>query len=70
MNFAFNSLHDFVMMGHHGVYVWSAWLVALLSVIYLVMQSRYARKSFFRAEQVNIQLQKARSARLKHESLK
>ena len=70
MNFAFNSLHDFVMMGHHGVYVWSAWLVALLSMICLVMQSRDVRQRFFKTEQANSQLQKARSARLKHESFK
>ena len=70
MKFAFNSLHDFIAMGQHGIYVWSAWFVALLSIVYLVMQSRHARQRFFKDEQINLQLQKARAARLKQESLK
>ena len=68
MSFAFNKFHDFMAMGQHGIYVWSAWLVALFSITYLVMHSYYARQRFFKEELVNTHLQKARADRLKQDS--
>lgn len=70
MNFAFNSLHDFMAMGHHGVYVWSAWLITFFTIVFLVLQSRYVRQRFIRDELTQIHLQKARATRLKQESLR
>ncbi|MDE2422054.1 MAG: heme exporter protein CcmD [Gammaproteobacteria bacterium] len=70
MNFAFDNLHDFMAMGRHGVYVWSAWSAALLSIIYLIMQSRYVRQQFIKEEQAKVHLQNIRANRLKQESLK
>ncbi len=70
MKFAFDNLHDFMAMGQYGVYVWSAWLIALLSITYLVLQSSYVRQQFFNEEQAKAHLQKARADRLKQDSLK
>lgn len=68
MSFAFHSLHDFIHMGQHGVYVWSAWLITLVALALLVVQSRVARKHFFREELLKVQLQKLRTERLKQDS--
>lgn len=65
MNFAFNNLYDFIHMGHHGVYVWSAWLITLVAIVLLVIQSRVTRQQFFREESAKAQLQKVRAERLK-----
>jgi heme exporter protein CcmD len=69
MIFAFNNLHDFMSMGQHGVYVWSAWFFALLSISYLILQSRHARQRFIKDEQAKARLQKVRADRIKQESL-
>lgn len=69
MNFAFNSLHDFIHMGHHGVYVWSAWLITLVALVLLVVQSRAARQQFFRNELAKARLKMARTERLKQDLL-
>ena len=64
LSFAFNNLHDFIHMGHHGVYVWSAWLITLVVLVLLVIQSRVARQRFFREEMAKIRMYKARTERL------
>lgn len=64
MIFAFGSLHDFIHMGHHGVYVWSAWIITLVALVLLVIQSRLARQRFFRDELIKARLQKSRAERL------
>lgn len=64
MNFAFDSLHDFIQMGHHGVYVWSAWFITLVALALLVIQSIVARQRFFRDELIKARLQKSRAERL------
>ena len=69
MIFAFDNLHDFIHMGHHGVYVWSAWLITLVALVLLVIQSRVARQRFFRDELVKTRLHKSRAERLKQDSL-
>ncbi|GAC1375187.1 MAG: hypothetical protein NVS3B3_11950 [Aquirhabdus sp.] len=69
MNFAFNNLDDFIHMGHHGVYVWSAWLITLVAIALLVIQSKLARQRFFHEELAKAKIQKARSERLKQDSL-
>lgn len=68
MSFAFDSLHDFIYMGHHGVYVWSAWIITLIALALLVFQSRVVRQRFFREELTKAKLQKARTERLKQDS--
>ncbi len=70
MSFAFDNLHDFIAMGHHGIYVWSAWFITLFATIFLVIQSRFVRQQFFREEVLQARLQKARVDRLKQESLR
>lgn len=69
MSFAFNNLHDFIHMGFHGVYVWSAWLITLVALAVVVIQSRAARQRFFREELAKIKIQQARAERLKQDSL-
>lgn len=68
MNFAFNNLHDFIHMGHHGVYVWSAWLMTLVALALLVIQSRAARQRFFHEELIKARLHKTRAERLKQDA--
>jgi|GEM_PF-861353 len=68
MSLAFNNLHDFIHMGHHGIYVWSAWFITLVALALLVIQSRVARQRFFHDELVKVRLNKARTKRLKQNS--
>jgi heme exporter protein CcmD len=67
MNFAFNNLHDFMAMGHYGVYVWSAWFFTFLSITYLILQSRQVRHRFIQEEQAKAHLFKVRAERLMQE---
>jgi len=64
MIFAFNNIHDFILMGQHGVYVWSAWLITAVALALFVIQSRVARQRFFREEMTKVSIQKARAERL------
>ncbi|WP_410209144.1 heme exporter protein CcmD [Aquirhabdus sp.] len=50
MNFAFENIHDFIWMGHHGVYVWSAWLISIVSILFLILHSKNARQRFYQRE--------------------
>ena len=68
MIFAFNNLHDFMAMGQHGVYVWSAWFFTVVSIAYLILQSRHVRQRFIQQEQAKSHLQQARVDRLNRES--
>jgi heme exporter protein D len=68
MNFAFNNLDDFMSMGHHGFYVWSAWLMTLLAIAFLIVQSRVVRRRFMRDELARFRLEQARTEQFKHES--
>ncbi len=54
MNFAFESVHDFMVMGHHGVYVWSAWLISGVAILLLIMQSKRARRRFYHQEHARL----------------
>ena len=69
LSFAFNNVHDFIHMGHHGIYVWSAWFITLVALVLLVIQLRVARQRFFREEMAKIRLHKARAERLKQDSI-
>ncbi|AXI02890.1 heme exporter protein CcmD [Aquirhabdus parva] len=54
MNFAFENIHDFIWMGHHGVYVWSAWLISIVSIVLLIFYSKIARQRFYQREQARL----------------
>ncbi len=45
---SFDSLHEFLVMGGHGLYVWLAYGSALLVVLANVVSVRIARKRYFR----------------------
>ncbi len=45
---SFDSLHEFLVMGGHGLYVWLAYGSALLVVLANVISVRIARKRYFR----------------------
>jgi heme exporter protein D len=47
MSFAFGSVSEFLAMGHHGVYVWSAWLISVFTLLVLILQTRHARRQFY-----------------------
>lgn len=68
MSFAFNNLHDFIHMGHHGIYVWTAWFITLAVLALLVIQSRVTRQRFFHDEMAKVRLNKVRTERLKQDS--
>lgn len=44
----FESVHDFLAMGGHGLYVWLAYAAGLLVFVANVISVRLARKRFFR----------------------
>ncbi len=48
MLFAFDNINDFISMGHHGAYVWSAWFITLFSLIGWIMYHRRQRQQFYR----------------------
>lgn len=56
---AFSSLNDFLAMGGHGPYVWSAWAMALTLLLGSVWHARHERRQLIR------QLQR-RSRRERH----
>ena len=41
---AFNSLTEFLMMGTHGVYVWSAYGFSALALVWLVWNTLATRR--------------------------
>lgn len=45
---SFDSLHEFFVMGGHGLYVWLAYGSAVLVVTANVVSVRIARKRYFR----------------------
>ncbi len=40
----FTNLTDFIMMGKHGVYVWSCWGIVLVVMLSFILYSRRQRK--------------------------
>lgn len=56
---AFSSLNDFLAMGGHAPYVWSAWAMTLLLLLGSVWHARHERRQLIR------QLQR-RSRRERH----
>lgn len=42
--FAFDSLSEFLAMGRHGLYVWTAYAVAALVVFYNLISPRLQRR--------------------------
>lgn len=57
--FQFDSLQAFVEMGGHGVYVWSAYLVTLAIMLWLLRQPRVREKQLIK----QIRRQQANAAR-------
>jgi heme exporter protein D len=58
---AFDSFADFLAMGHHGPYVWSAYGVTFLIVLWNVMQPVRQRRRLLR-EQTAMQRREQRDA--------
>ena len=46
--FRFESLSDFIQMSGHGPYVWSAYLISLVVLVWLVVNPLLRRKRFLR----------------------
>lgn len=51
MQFQFESLSDFWVMNGHGPYVWAAYGITALVLMYLLINPLLQRKSFFRQQQ-------------------
>ncbi len=48
---AFNSLQDFISMGHHGFYVWMSYGLTWLVLLWLWQQPSMRRRSWLREQQ-------------------
>ncbi len=44
----FHNLTEFILMGKHGVYVWSCWGIVLLVVIGLIIHARQQRQALIK----------------------
>jgi len=51
MQFQFESLAAFWVMDGHGPYVWGAYIITALVLIYLLVSPLLQRKAFFRQQQ-------------------
>lgn len=51
MQFQFESLAAFWVMDGHGPYVWGAYIITALVLIYLLVSPMLQRKAFFRQQQ-------------------
>ncbi len=60
MSFAFDSLDSFWAMGRYGAFVWSAWSISALALALLILQTRRARRQFYRAQAQRNRQQQAR----------
>ncbi|TEW56721.1 heme exporter protein CcmD [Psychromonas sp. RZ22] len=52
---AFSSFSEFLAMGGYGFYVWLAYGVSLLSVIFLIIDTVYRRKKIFNQVEQRLQ---------------
>jgi len=46
--FQFESINDFIQMGGHGYYVWSAYLISLSVLIWLIVSPLQRKRKFMR----------------------
>ena len=46
--FQFESINDFIQMGGHGYYVWSAYLISLSVLIWLVVSPLQRKRKFIK----------------------
>jgi heme exporter protein D len=46
--FRFESINDFIQMSGHGYYVWSAYLISLIALAWLVVSPLIRRKKFMK----------------------
>ena len=60
MHIQFSSLHDFILMGRHGVYVWSAWLVSFFTLLLLIRHTIRGREKLIAAESMQQRIAQAR----------
>jgi heme exporter protein D len=61
--FQFESLSEFIQMGGHGTYVWSAYLISLSVLIWLVVSPLHRRRKLV---QEVIKQQRREAARQQH----
>lgn len=45
---AFDSWHDFLLMGGHGVYVWSAYAMTLIVMLWLIIAPLLRQRQLLR----------------------
>ncbi len=60
MTFAFDTVADFLAMGRYAAFVWSAWLISGVVLGLLILQTRQARRQFYRRQR---QLRRQQQAR-------
>lgn len=54
----FHNITEFILMGKHGVYVWSAWGIVLLVVLSLIIYAQKQRKTLIKELSARQQRQK------------
>lgn len=51
MKFQFESIADFIAMNGHGPFVWSAYGITFIALIYLLVSPVLQKKAFFKQQQ-------------------
>ena len=59
---AFDSITDFMLMGKHGVYVWSCYGLTFAVIAGLLWQSHAERKQFFVEQQQQMKREAAQAS--------
>jgi len=50
MKFQFASFSDFLSMHGHGPYVWAAYAISILALVYLLLAPVWAKRAFFKQQ--------------------
>ena len=58
---AFASLHDFLAMGGHGLYVWLSYGLVVTGVLLLIGQNRAGQRRWLREQRRQLARQRARA---------
>lgn len=58
----FHTLHDFIAMGGHGPFVWGAYALTLVVLVFNVVQPILERRRFFRVQKQLLRREEARES--------
>ncbi len=64
----FDSVSEILQMGGHGKYVWSAYFIALVTIVYLVWTPLIKHKQFFVEQRGRLRREQAQAERQSKEN--